>query len=382
MRLMLVGLTESNAKQLFEGVGDIAENGGFLQDWTAMEGVVNQTRPEVVAIYLGPRPSAVLGMVRRVRSLFPAVNYIAITETDEKSMISAVSEAGCADLVLLNECPRDLRRALKVIDTRDGSPSASGEAICLIGAKGGVGTTTTAINLAAHLASRGGQRVILVDLHLYLGDVAVMLDLRPKPSVLWFLHRGTGADGRTWADAPPRHNSGFRVLGLDGRLAAADPVSAEQVVFLIERLKDRYEHVVVDAGSDMNEVSLAAASASETRLLLVNEDAASRTGARRRVAGLVELDLGPVAAHVVVNRSTRSEDRYLMGIEQFVGAPLVGTLENDWKSCQGASERGQPLAEFAPKSKLNRDMAALVQRIAGASHEEHRRKKTFFSFFR
>lgn len=382
MRLMLGGMPERTARELFRAVKDLAEDAGYLQDWTLLEEACDRSQPDVVALHIGSRPAQVLGMMTRVRAMWPGMHFIAIADYPSATLVQKVTQAGCSDLVVLRECPDDLRRALTQLVQRDASPNADGAAIAVLGAKGGVGATTVAANLADQLAQRKKERVILVDLHLYLGDVSVMLDVKPRPSSLWFLLRGSVADERTWAEAPPMHSAGFRVLGLDGDMKTADPVSAEQVVYLVERLKERYEHVILDCGSEINEVSLAAASAADHRLVVLTDELASRSGAKRRRDALAELELGPTPARAILNRAHDASDAARKALEAVIDMPLIGHVSNAWQDAQGAMERGKTLRQHAPRSPATADFAALLPAIAGEDHDAERRKRAFFNFFR
>jgi pilus assembly protein CpaE len=382
MRLMLGGMPERTARELFRAVKDLAEDAGYLQDWTLLEEACDRAQPNVVALHLGSRPAQVLGMMTRVRAMWPGMHFIAIADYPSATLVQKVTQAGCSDLVVLRECPDDLRRALSQLVQRDATPNADGMAIAVVGAKGGVGTTTVAANLADQLAQRKNARVMLVDLHLYLGDMSVMLDVKPRPSALWFLLRGSVADQRTWAEAPPTHSAGFRVLGLDGDMKTADPVSAEQVVYLVERLKERYDFVVVDCGAEINEVSLAAASAADQRLVVLTDELASRSGAKRRRDALAELELGPTPARAVLNRAHDSSDAARKALEAVIDMPVVGTIANSWQDAQGAMERGKTLRQHAPRSAATADFAALLPALAGEDQDAERRKRAFFNFFR
>lgn len=64
-------------------------------------------------------------------------------------------------------------------------PQKSGKLINLMGSKGGIGTTTVAVNLAVSLKKRDRSKsVVLVDLDLQFGDVALFLDLKPAHSII------------------------------------------------------------------------------------------------------------------------------------------------------------------------------------------------------
>ena len=383
MRLAIVGMEAERAQELLAQVADLAEDGGIAPDWQQLEAIVTASRPDVVAIHLGVRPGQTLAMVRRVRSMYPAAAFLALVEEELPGIVQAAGDAGCLDLVLLSQLPTDLRRALRVVNQRGGPDRVEGELFTVIGAKGGVGTTTVAANLAAELASRGGRRVVLVDLHLYMGDLAVVLDMRPSPTALWFMHQAARVDPKTWLEAPPQHRAGFRLVGLDGRMAEADPVTAEQAVFLLERLRERYEYVVVDAGSEINEVSLAACSVGRHRILVLTDDLAARTGAMRRVQALHALDDStPTPSRLVLNRDSGVQGRDLQMLEEFVGGQVFGRITNSWAEVQAALERGQVLRAASPKAQITQDFARLVDALIGSGQDQEKRKRTFFNFFR
>ena len=383
MRMMLAGMSESQARLLRSAAADLTADAGFLQDWTYLEQACQQAKPDVVTIYLGARPGQILGLVKRVRAMFPSAAFIAVAEAAPPTLVEKLGEAGIVDLVLMPECPRVLRRAIRSLATRERSTSVDGTVITVLGAKGGMGTTVTAINIAAELAARHPDRkVMLVDLHVYLGDVSVALDIAPKPSVLWFLHRGAVADTRTWTEAPPTHRGGFQVLGLDGDLSKADPVSAEQVVFLIERLKERYHYVVVDCGSEISEVSLTAASSADHRFVVMTDDHTGRTGARRRRDALSALEMAPPIARAIVNRAVEGTVENKAEIEAAIKMPVLGMISNAWQDTHRAIEQGQVLRQSAPRSVVSADFRKLVDSIAGAHQDAEKRKRTFFNFFR
>lgn len=381
MRLLLGGLTENQSSGLFEAVRDLAEPAGTLADWRALEPVCSELRPDVVAVHLGPRPNDVLGVVRRLRAFLPSVTVLAMVDRASASLVQQVTEAGCTDLVVLPECPADLRRALHSLNQRDCSPRTEGVCVAVLGAKGGVGATTVAVNLADTLAQRPDSRVLVVDLDLFMGDLAQALAVHPRPSALWFLLRGAVVDARTWTDAPPSHEAGFRVLGLDGNLDQASPVSASQVVQFVESLRSSYEHVVLDLGSHINEVSLAACTVADHRLLVVGDDYASRLAAQRRLAILGELDLQPVA-RCVANRTTGAVGPLLASLEKDLGVGAPVALPSVPEDMGAAFRKGHTLRMAAPRSGYLTACRQLAECIAGAEQETERRKRAFFGFFR
>jgi pilus assembly protein CpaE len=237
-----------------------------------------------------------------------------------------------------------------------------GTATAVLGAKGGVGTTTVACNLAAQLYADGAGRVLLVDLHLFLGDVGFRLGLEQQPTVMAFLRpTGTSPD---WSSGPPRHPVGFHLLGLAPDLEDADHIEAAHIVDFLSAARRHFDHVVVDCGSDLTESSLAACRYANRRLLITTEQRPSLIGAQRRLHVLEKLDIDGSTAIGIINRAhpdgiTEEQVRNAIGLQ--VGA----RLRNAWQDHQTALSQQQLLRESCPGAKISADytrLSSIVQR--------------------
>lgn len=387
MRMMIVGMGERSANRLFEMADGLAEPQMIVPDWNYVEDAMASDRPDVVAAYIDRHPALRLQAIQKIRALYPKVIFVALIDAETPGLVRLISQAGCADFVVLPDCPQDIRRALQALEQRTEADLVEGEVIALIGAKGGVGTTTVACNLADALTPQAKEdvhkrRVILVDLNLYMGDVAVMVDIKPEPTTLYFLTRASATEDQALLNAPPLHARGFRVLGLDGDLESADPVSAEQVVFLIERLRSRYDFVILDCGSSVSEASMAACSIADRRLIVLTEQLASRLGARRRLEAIRALDPERRDIQAIINRCHVRDPEHLARVEQTIGVTLLDTLGNDWATVSNALERGMPLAASAPRAEITADFVRLARHFIGEASQETKRKKAFFDLFR
>ena len=160
-------------------------------------------------------------------------------------------------------------------DELKGQKRVKGKPLVFVGAKGGSGTTTVASNFAVSLARESGQRVVLVDMNLQLGDAALTLGMKSPFSTLDALRNEARLDSELVSKLLAEHGSGLKVLAapddlvepslfqLSMKLASAvhmikaqdDPgepgvfqPTAHSVGKLIGILRDDFAWVVIDAG--------------------------------------------------------------------------------------------------------------------------------------
>lgn len=123
-----------------------------------------------------------------------------------------------------------------------------------LAAKGGVGTTTIAVNTAIRLADRGASPVAILDLDPWWGQVATQLDLAPRMSVADLGRDLNGIDDaevvRTYA---LQHPSGVSVFTSPTHPDAAVPLTQDQVERVLDALRASYDYVIVDGGSALDE---------------------------------------------------------------------------------------------------------------------------------
>ena len=234
----------------------------------------------------------------------------------------------------------------------------SGTAIAILGAKGGVGTTTISANLAAEIATDTTKRVLLVDLNLFLGDVGVHIGIESKPTVLSVMSEPS-ADPAQFA----RHPLGFWVLGLASDLSDADEVTAEAVVELLDGLRAHFDHVVIDAGTDLNEVSLTACRYADDRLLVTTEQRPSLIGAKRRMNVLSKLEIPGTVALGIINRAHSDSGVNPTAVQQAIGLKVIARIRNAWTDNQAALTAQKLLREHCPSANVTHDYTQITRHM-------------------
>ena len=175
------------------------------------------------------------------------------------------------------------------------------------GAKGGVGTTVTAVQLA--LAARAaGRSVALVDLDLQSGDVASYLDVQFRRSIV-DLAGIADISVRVLQDAVHDHHTGLACCSRPEEGERGEEVDDRAARQIIGALRSRYEVVLVDCGSQMQSANAAAVELADTALLVTTPDVVAVRAAKRQVRLWDRLQIRKAEdTTTVVNRLTRSTE--------------------------------------------------------------------------
>lgn len=238
-----------------------------------------------------------------------------------------------------------------------------GVLVVVMGAKGGCGTTLVAANLAADLASE--RKTCLLDLDLCKGDVAGVLDLSTDRSLAPVLEHLRDVDAALLAGATQVHSSGLAVLSQPHDLTELRHVEVEEVVNLLDHVRDVYDIVVVDVGSRVDVASLTAALQADELLLITTPDVPSLRDASRVLRLLHRLDRASERIHLVVNKREPGRGIPDQQIAVQLGRRVGATIRRSDAACERADEQGRLLADVAPRAEATADLHQLWGRLHG-----------------
>ncbi|KWT61169.1 septum formation initiator [Streptomyces albus subsp. albus] len=275
--------------------------------------------PEVVLVHerIGPVPA--LELIRDIALRFPAVGVVLITADAGPALFAAAMDAGARGVVGLplgyDELAARVQAAAQWatgvrVHLGGGQEAAAGPAGTLVtvtGAKGGVGTTLTAVQLA--LAARAaGRSVALVDMDLQSGDVASYLDVQFRRSIV-DLAGIQDISVRVLQDAVHAHHTGLGLLLAPEEGERGEEVDDRAARTVLSALRSRYELVVVDCGAQMQSANAAAVELSDVALLVTTPDVVSVRAAKRLVRLWDRLQIRKAEdTTTVVNRLTRNTE--------------------------------------------------------------------------
>jgi pilus assembly protein CpaE len=328
-----------------------------------------------------PRPAGAAAIVdldgdteqgfRLVRELSGGgLRVVVLGASKDPDLILRAMREGAKEFVLAAD-EGELERALRHQVT---PPSSDvGRVYAVFSAKGGVGGTTLATNLAGAL-QRGGERTCLVDLNLNMGDVLAFLDLPGGYSIADVIANMRRLDRELLDSSLLTHASGVHVLAQSHRLEEVDRIEPLLVGSMLRFLRLHYGAVVLDGLRSFDELSLTALDEADQILLVVAQEVPAVRDARR----CAEL-LGRLGARekvkLVVNRFQKGLEITPEVIAETVGLPVAATVANDYPAVIRAVNRGQLLFEEAPRSQVTKgveQLAAVVGHTRGRDEARER----------
>ncbi|MFF9149956.1 CpaE family protein [Streptomyces sp. NPDC014861] len=328
--------------------------------------------PEVVLVHerIGPVPA--LDLVREVALRFPAVGVVLITSDSGPGVLSAAMDAGARGLVPLPLGYEELAVRVQAAAqwsagfrrhlggaTAELVAGPGGTVVTVSGAKGGVGTTLTAVQLA--LAARAaGRTVALVDLDLQSGDIASYLDVQFRRSAA-DLAAINDISPRVLQDAVYVHETGLSLLLAPAEGERGEEVTDRAARQIVSALRARHEVVVVDCGSRLDSANAAAVELADTALLVTTPDVIAVRAAKRTVRMWERLQVRKAEASIaLVNQYARSTEIQPALVQKITGTRIAGvTVPAAYKELQAVVDAGR-LHELDARSTVKQALWTLA----------------------
>jgi len=280
-----------------------------------------------------PRLLAELGAVRRQH---PNVGIVIIARLDPKLMLEAM-RAGITECVTEPIDVDQLKTALSRLGTL--TPTTRGEVFAFLGSKGGVGTTTLAVNVASVLA-KTGEPVLFADLNLAYGDAALYLGAEPRFSIIDALENPTRLDFAFLKNILAATSCKVELLASADR-DPGHPVDFRGLHNIIDLAAQHYRYVVLDVPRSGRAVvdPLEKADA----IIVVSNHELSAVRSASHIASILRGRYGSARVSVVISRFDSRSEISSKDIEAAVGERIRQTFPSDYRLALDALNKGRPL---------------------------------------
>jgi pilus assembly protein CpaE len=300
-----------------------------------------------------------------IRRQHPATGIVIAASALDPALLLQAMRAGVNEVVSDPITQTDLVQAItRVVAQRQ--PTKIGKVFGFVGAKGGVGTTTVAVNVAAILGANGrGNRVLMMDLHQAGGDAGVFLGVEPRFSVADALDNTHRLDPTFFHGLVANAGPDLDLLASPER-AVAGPADSAKIRTIIEFASSAYKYTVLDLPRSDGAV-LDALDMLSAIFVVVNQELATVKSAGRLATALRQR-YGREKVLIVVSRFNRQVDIGRADVERAAGGEVVYTFPSDYRAALQALNRGRPLA-FDNHNELSGSLKRFALELAGIKAE-------------
>jgi pilus assembly protein CpaE len=343
--------------------------------------VIQQSMPDLAIVALDADKGKALQMIGQLSVEYPKLPILTISH-DHQALLQSLQKGAKYFLthpVVLEDMLAALRRALgeggssRELQVGSATMRASGASslVAVLGSRGGAGTTTLAVNLAATLAADPAHSAALIDLDLALGDADIALEVNgfENISISDLARNIERLDMSFLRRAMAKHEaSGLSILRHPLEIAEGGIVHEQHVERILNLLKISYTHLVLDLSKSLLPTDLMALRMSDMILLVAQLELSSLRNVVRLIHCLSGEEGLADKVRVVINRmgaDSVEEGISLKKAEEVIGKPIFWQVPNDTKSVIAARVAGQPLVKHAPKSRVQQSIYGLAQTLYG-----------------
>lgn len=243
-----------------------------------------------------------------------------------------------------------------------------GRVVGVIGARGGVGVTTLAVNAAFIMAEKLSRRTALVDMDIYAGNIALALDIEPTRGLREALDDPERVDETFLQNAMAKFGKSLHVLATEEAFDDTVRLTDDKVLMLADTIRNNFDMAIMDLPRHfvMREPALFSRF---DDVVIVTELTLQSLRDANRLMKLMNVRNRQAKIHVIANRVTARPDVTVKEFEDGMEAKVRCVFPHDPKVMTRAVLKGQPLVAADPKHRIVADLHKLCIELAGVPEE-------------
>jgi pilus assembly protein CpaE len=339
--------------------------------------------PQLVIIDMDTDQTKTFARLQAIRSASPSTAIFVTASSIDTQVLLNVLRAGVQEFLPQPLQKEDLGHALERFEARDKDsqplPNKKGKLINVLGSKGGVGTTTIAVNLAVSLREINPHKsVVLVDLNLQCGDVALFLDIEPTHTFADIMSDPSRLDETFVTSTLSRHASGLYFLPSAERMEEMSELTLESLDRSLELLQSLFDYVILDSGHMLDDIAMTTLNRPSTLLLVSTLMLPVVRHTKRLVTFLSELNFPAESIKMIVNRYKSKYEISLRDFEDSLQQKPFCIIPNDYVTVSTSINKGKALSSIHKRAKITKS----IKKIAIAFSEEKKRNSLISHLFK
>ncbi|MGD8801342.1 MAG: AAA family ATPase [Desulfobacterales bacterium] len=342
-------------------------------------------KPDLLFFELGPNAEKEMAMIESLLKANEVGAVFLTAEHAEPTVLMRAIRLGAREFFPQPIKVDEVKQALQTFkeqpkESTSKAEDKSGKIISVLGSKGGVGTTTVAVNLAMSLLQpKKGKSVVLVDMNTLFGEVPLFLEMSPKFHWGEITKNIDRLDNTFLANVLTQHQSGIHVLPSPAYLNGHVRPTPEIMSRLLGLMKRMFDYVLIDTGQSTNDTSLRVVELSDTLMLVTIQSLPCLANTNRLIKSF--LDLGYAEddrIKIILNRYTKNSDLSMKDAEAGIKRELFWVIPNDYSTTMSAINKGKPLAQIASRAAITKSFEELARALHPTESQPEERKWRIF----
>ncbi|MGB7466498.1 MAG: AAA family ATPase [Candidatus Acidiferrum sp.] len=328
--------------------------------------------PDIVFLDLARDPEPFFVFATQLRRIHPGIKLIACSAAVplQPNLLLEAMRSGVQDFIPKPVQGDGLKKILlsfaKDLHVND-FPSQD-RLIVLMGAKGGVGTTTVAVNLGVQLSTFARKRVVLLDFARPLGNAHLLLDLQPKFTVRDAADSLDRLDSHFLAGMLTKHKTKLEILGGITQPEEWQSIDVSSLDRAVNVAQNSFDVVLLDMGSQFSSEWSSILRMARMILIVAEANVPSLWTLERRLLALKGFGVEPDRARIIINRWHKGDDEVLHSVQKDLSRPIFASLPNDFRKASQAANLGTPVSDNHNNFLVNRYRQIAGQLVGMDSH--------------
>lgn len=304
------------------------------------------------------------------RSMLAGAREFLIKPFSSDELVSSIRRVHQLGASRRQAMPTPAQTAAGTAPSVEAGPKLAGKIVTVFSAKGGVGCSTVAVNVAIALQQNAASKVAIIDTSLQFGDVGVLLNLYASRTVADLASLADELDDEIINDIFISHSSGVKVLLAPPRPEVADTVTPGLITDVLERLRAMFDIVLVDTGSVLDDVVLNVLDISDKIMVITTPEIPAIKNAKLFFEVTEALEYERERIIFVLNKADKRINIRAEDIEANIKYRIEGQLPLDERTVTTAVNQGVPYVLSSKNSPLTQATVALSKRLLKSLEEE------------
>ncbi len=345
--------------------------------------LAKKTEPDVVVIAIEEPLIRALQTVEALADLLPQSPIIGHSSIKGSGSMRRAMVAGVKDYLvspvkeeLINSIhtvlAQEERRRARLAGETD-EPIAAGTVVTVFGAKGGIGKTTIATNLATALVQKTKQSVVVVDLDTRFGDVAILMDIPVERSIADLAMPEEDITREIVEECTYTHNTGVTILPAPIRPTDWRNVHAGHIERVVTLLMQTHDYVILDTPGTFNDIVARALEMATMVVLICTVDMASLKDTLLAIDMLRSWNFPQDKIKLVINSTNEASSVQPHEIRRMLGRDVFWSVPYD-RNISAATQLGMPVVVAKPQSKASESLTELAYALSGVRRQQQTSK--------